>query len=124
MKILLVEDDEKVRAALERVLRKDGHEIVWAADAPGAIRQLVSEPGLELILLDMTLANGTTGWSVAEFRANDARSKAIPLVVLSGADPRQLQARARQNWLEGVSLMLDKPPDFELLRRYIESLKA
>jgi CheY-like chemotaxis protein len=122
LKILLIEDEQIFRCAMTSFLEEIGHQIIWAQDAPGAIELLKNEEGIGLIILDIMLANGTTGWSVAEFRHYNERVKDIPLVIMSATDPAEILARARENWLEGVTLMLGKPPDVDQLERYIASL--
>jgi CheY-like chemotaxis protein len=103
-------------------LEQRGHEVVWAQDAKMAKHMLKNENGIGLIILDMMLAGETTGWSVAEFRYHNERTKEIPMVVLSGTDPAEILSRARENWLEGVTLMLGKPPNIQQLDKYIASL--
>jgi two-component system, sensor histidine kinase len=122
LKVLLVEDDELFRHAMTRFLENLGHEVIWAQDARRAIHYLKTEDEIGLVILDMTLAGETTGWSVAEFRYHDPYAKKIPLVVMSGTDPAQILSRARENWLEGVGLMLEKPPNIAQLQKYLASL--
>jgi CheY-like chemotaxis protein len=124
IKVLLVEDNDLFRRAMTGFLEQRGHDVLWAKDAKGAKHLLRNEIGIGLIILDMMLSDETTGWSVAEFRYHDEQLKKIPLVIMSGTDPVEILSRARENWLEGVTLMLSKPPDTAQLERYIASLIA
>ncbi len=53
MRLLVVEDDQHVAAALVSVLRRHGFEVVHAADGAGALEAL--DPGTDLVLLDLAL---------------------------------------------------------------------
>ncbi len=56
MKILIVEDDAQVRSAIERVLRRDGHEVAQAFTAEAAMR-LLAEEEFDVVLLDIILGD-------------------------------------------------------------------
>ncbi|GAA1736612.1 response regulator transcription factor [Isoptericola hypogeus] len=53
MRLLVVEDDQHVAAALVSVLRRHGFEVVHAPDGAAALGAL--GPGTDLVLLDLTL---------------------------------------------------------------------
>ena len=93
MKILVVDDHVLIRDALRGVLmqlRADAT-IVDAADWHGAIRQIVANPGFELVLLDLGLPDRDGFDALAELRE---RYPAISVVVLSGYQDRDTVLKA------------------------------
>jgi two-component system, OmpR family, response regulator MprA len=55
-RILVVEDDPKVRHALTRALGLEGYDVTDAADGLAALEQLADEP-VDAVVLDMTMPN-------------------------------------------------------------------
>jgi|SRR5579863_2543989 len=82
MTILLVEDSKMLRIANARALVKAGYQVVSAGDGEEALRLAKAEPP-DLILLDMMLPK-ITGLDVLRGLKNDARTKDVPVIVLSG----------------------------------------
>ena len=56
MKILLVEDDSALRCALEELLSREGYEVILAANAAEARRNMTA--GIDLVMLDVGLPDG------------------------------------------------------------------
>ncbi len=84
-RVLIVEDDLEVRAALEELLKMEAFETVGASDGAEAIETLRKGTLPDLILLDLMMP-GMDGW---EFRIQQRRDPAwarIPVVAMS-ADP-------------------------------------
>jgi CheY-like chemotaxis protein len=69
--VLVVEDDDDVRAYSVDSLRELGYRVVEAHDGPAALRLLDREPRVDLLFTDVVLAGGMTGAQVA------AQAKAI-----------------------------------------------
>jgi CheY-like chemotaxis protein len=118
--VLIVEDDELVRRALERVLVREGYSVCWAASGASAIGLLDTEP-IDLVLLDLRLGPGISGWDVARYKVEHERLRHVPMIVMSGIPTEEIHARAA-NPLQGAMLILSKPIDIELLLRAIHSL--
>ena len=57
-KILIVDDEENVRNALRRSLRKEGYELFFAADPTEALELLAKQP-VDLVLSDHLMPNMT-----------------------------------------------------------------
>jgi PAS domain S-box-containing protein len=64
--ILVVEDDEDVRAHAVHLLRALGYEVLAAADGAAALRLIESEPRIRLMFTDVGLPGGRNGREVAE----------------------------------------------------------
>ncbi len=68
--ILVVEDDEDVRAYSAETLRELGYQVIEAQDGPSALRVLERQAGIDLLFTDVVLPNGLNG----ERLARDARA--------------------------------------------------
>lgn len=80
-KILVVDDDPKVRSFVGRVLRGAGHEVTPAGDAESALVLLLgSRP--DLFLLDINLP-GMHGLELARKLRKQKATEAVPVVMLS-----------------------------------------
>ena len=71
--ILLVEDNDLVRAHTEAMLRSLGYGVVAAPDGPAAVRELAEGLRPDLLITDVILPGGLTGRDVAE-----AAQRAVP----------------------------------------------
>ncbi len=100
-RVLIVEDDRELRQVLCYSLMDIGAECVEATDGRKALeilcRSLAPEEKFDLVLLDILMPGGVSGWDVLEaMRANPLWSD-IPAVVLSGkATLLAEQERARK----------------------------
>ncbi|WP_342738988.1 ATP-binding protein [Bradyrhizobium sp. B117] len=63
--ILVLEDDEDVRAYSVDTLRELGYRVIEAHDGPAALRLLEREPRVDLLFTDVVLPGGLTGAQVA-----------------------------------------------------------
>jgi len=81
MKILLVEDDDALRAALEELLRREGYEVKRAANFREARAGL--DAAIDLVMLDVTLPDGD-GVSLCKlWRSEGVRT---PILFLTAKD--------------------------------------
>jgi len=70
-RILLVDDEHSIQTLLSYPLRKDGYEVVHAADGREALDRF-SEQAFDLVVLDVMLRS-STGWRCAAACARGAR---------------------------------------------------
>lgn len=82
--VLLVEDNEDVRAAIAMLLRVEGTGVVEASDGSEALDQLHKGPPPCVILLDLMMPK-TDGWQFRKAQIHDPAIANIPVVLLSGA---------------------------------------
>ncbi|MBU0609922.1 MAG: response regulator [Armatimonadetes bacterium] len=100
-RVLVVEDDRELRQVLCYSLMDIGAECIEATDGRKALeilcRSITPEEQFQLVLLDILMPGGVSGWDVLEaMRANPLWSE-IPAVVLSGkATLLAEQERARK----------------------------
>jgi CheY-like chemotaxis protein len=64
--ILVVEDEELVRSTVRTLLQSLGYEISEAADGRQALAALAAGPGFDLVLTDMVMPGGMSGWDLAQ----------------------------------------------------------
>jgi putative two-component system response regulator len=116
-RILVVDDDPKVRAVLERVLLKDGHTIETAENGHAALAAIERRPP-DVILTDVTMP-GMDGFELCERLKRNVVTRLIPVVMVTGLSDRD-------NRIKGVELgadeFLTKPVDPQELRARIRSL--
>jgi DNA-binding response OmpR family regulator len=79
MRILLVEDEDRIASFVVKGLQADGHVVERAADVATG-RQLVADRTFDLVLLDLLLPDGNGAEVLGAVRARDAE---VPVVVLS-----------------------------------------
>jgi DNA-binding response OmpR family regulator len=117
-KILIVEDDADVRLGYSVLLRANGYETIFAADAVGAVSEARKKQP-DLIILDLGLPAGDGFVVLERFRVNPAIS-VTPVIVVSGRDAYANKQRALK---AGAKAFLQKPwNDGELLAIIAELL--
>jgi CheY-like chemotaxis protein len=63
--VLVVEDDDDVRAYSVETLRELGYRVIEAHDGPSALRLLARQPRVDLLFTDVVLPGGLTGAQLA-----------------------------------------------------------
>lgn len=115
--VLLAEDDRALRRYLEIVLRRDGYEVLTAADGLEAMKVLLSQT-VDAVVTDANMPH-LSGPELCRFLREHPRLQDIPVVLLSGTDA------AEQTQEAGADLYLSKPvPAAELsasLARLVEA---
>lgn len=117
MRILLVDDDHRVRAAMADLLEVGGHEVEPAASGPDALGRF-DAGRFDLVLTDLAMP-GMSGWQVAA--AIKARAPRCAVAVLTGWDDRNAFEEQRAGC---VDRMLRKPCALEELLRAVRDLTA
>lgn len=115
MRLLVIEDDERVASFLQRGLRDAGYAVEWVAD--GRIGRIVAEhEAFAVVLLDLVLP-GTHGIEVCrELRAAGSLTPILMLTAADGIETRVTGLRA------GADDYLAKPFAFDELLARIEAL--
>lgn len=108
-RIVLIEDDDDTRAMMEAVLEADGYEVRASADAFGDIKHARAD----LVILDLFLHGESTGWQQLDILTLDPGTRAIPVIICSGAIRSLESARAKLAELD--VMVLEKPFDIEQL---------
>ena len=98
--VLLVEDEWLLRQALCDELTAAGWTVLEAASGERALEILQAGEAIDLLVTDIRLNGGVTGWDVAE--AGRAANENLPVVYVSGNFPEETRR------VEG-SVFLSKP---------------
>ncbi len=101
-RILVAEDDERVRRVTIERLADLGYEVTEAADGPDALRQMAAVDRFDLLFTDMVMPGGMSGADLA--REALRRVPEIKVLYTSGyAEPEivrsEVAASAGANWL-------------------------
>src|SRR5437868_3772155 len=112
-RILVVDDDPTVGAALEQILRHEGYEVTRARDGRGALRQVADHPPH---LIPPALNLPPMGvFEVCRRVKKDPTTSLLPIVIVTGES--EFDARM-QAWDVGADDFLSKPfQSIEVLAR-------
>jgi putative two-component system response regulator len=117
--ILVVDDEKTNRDWVVRLLENKGYRMTTASNGKAALDAVAADPP-DLVLLDLRMP-GLDGFEVAKRLKAEARTRAIPIIMITGADDRESRLRALQC---GAEEFLSKPVDLdELLVRVRNLLK-
>lgn len=118
MTILLVEDEILTRADLSDFLVQGGNRVIPAADAAGAIAQLLAHPEVDIVLTDVQMPGELDGLGLAQWvRSRYPRKK---LILMSGSREK---ARDAATLCPGAPF-LTKPFDYERLSELVADEKG
>jgi CheY-like chemotaxis protein len=110
-RILVVDDDPDIRAALEDALSVSGYEVAAARNGKEALQRLRSSR-CDLVLLDLMMPV-MTGWEFREEQSRDPALAGVPVIVISAArSPAPIDAAA----------YLPKPFDLDRLLELVDRL--
>lgn len=82
--VMVVDDDDAIREALQDVLTDEGYDVISASDGQEALSCLNGEKRPSAILVDLWMPV-MDGWKFLDALLADARFSRIPLVVLTAA---------------------------------------
>jgi two-component system, OmpR family, aerobic respiration control protein ArcA len=115
--ILVIEDDETIRAALKRIFEGEGYRVVAAADGTHLSEVLDDQP-IDLIILDIGLP-WINGYELAEMMKGHGDLKNIPLIFVSG---RTSEEDVKQGFAVGADDFIKKPFDIEKIKKTVNTL--
>ena len=110
-RVLIVDDDRAFLELAERLLIKEGFNVL-ATDNPKGALQLARAAKPDVVLLDI-LMPGFDGWAVLQALKQDPVTAMVPVVILSIVDEKK---RARDG---GAHSMIAKPIDRTVLLRAV-----
>jgi CheY-like chemotaxis protein len=102
--VLLVEDDELVRYALRRLLA-GCHRPCLATSSVEEAQQLLVGHQPSLVLTDYNLGGRWTGIDLLVWMRRSARLREIPMLLMTGDDPREIRARLATAGLGDVEVI-------------------
>jgi DNA-binding response OmpR family regulator len=114
MHALIIDDNPDDRDMLQRALEMRGHTSCWASNGRAGLDMMRLEP-VDIVLLDLDLGPGLSGFDLLHRRGADPLLRRIPVVVMTGM-PRD---RVLSLVLEDVTFMT-KPVDLDTLMEKIQ----
>ncbi|MEO0102638.1 MAG: response regulator [candidate division WOR-3 bacterium] len=116
-KILIIEDEERIVAVLEKRLATHGYEVITAGNGRlGFNRARQEKP--DLIILDLILPE-MDGYQICNFLKRDRRYQDIPIIILSARSQEKDIEEAKK---AGADAYFTKPFNYEELLGKIEEL--
>jgi CheY-like chemotaxis protein len=116
MRILLVEDHPVVAKMEVQVLQELGHEVHWSNSGEAAL-EVVAGFDPHLMLIDLALGEGMTGYDVVRHVRQIPKFQATPLVALTA---RTIEDDAGRAAAAGFTDYFSKPFDIDVLERYLQ----
>jgi CheY-like chemotaxis protein len=105
-RIFVVEDDSSNLAIIRTILLRQGASVPFDVWGSGTIDILRNSLPIDLILLDLALPRGVSGYDVFDqIRVTPELAK-IPVVIVTAADPSTEMVKART---KGVNGFISKP---------------
>ncbi|MEW5894761.1 MAG: NAD(P)H-dependent oxidoreductase subunit E [Candidatus Omnitrophota bacterium] len=114
--ILLIDDDQDFVEATSLLLQSEGYEVLSASNGQEGF-QKAKDNSPDIILLDMMMTYKTEGAEMAKALAGDAATRAIPLVLITGAKQEMgfpFELKPNQQELP-VKTIMEKPVQPERL---------
>ncbi len=111
-RILVVDDEETIRAGVARIVQRMGHEVETAADATEGLQRALSSPP-DLIITDLQLPDRSGLELIAELRDRGIESTMIVLTAHGTIDSAVEATRM------GVYDYLTKPPEADRIRTVV-----
>ncbi len=115
--ILVIDDDETMRASIKRILESDGYTVKLAAQA-NELSDVLDDTPVDLILLDIGLP-WINGFELAELLKEHKDLKKIPLVFVSGQASQEDMRRA---FMVGAHDYIKKPFEIDKLKKTVKTL--
>lgn len=109
--VLLVDDDMRNTFALSKLLKKHGLNVIIADNGQMALEKLATEPGVELVIMDIMMPIMDGYQAMREIRARKAWQK-LPIIALTARAMPEEQERCME---AGANDYLVKPVDIERL---------
>lgn len=114
-KILIVDDDEKIRHLIGLTLRKEDTDLIYAANGEEALEICLKERP-DLITTDLMMPK-MDGLQAIEFLLDNPLLKNIPIVVVSAKSEKDYISYCKSM---GIREYFVKPPDFQ---RFVETIR-
>lgn len=115
--VLLIEDDDTIRAGLKRVFESEGYRVRDVADGTQLVNVLDDERP-DLIILDVGLP-WINGYELAEMMKSHEDLKDIPLVFLTA---RNSTEDIQQGFKIGADDYITKPFEIEQVKKVVSAL--
>ena len=116
--ILAVDDEPDILALEEKILKREGYEVLTASDGAKAISLVKAGSKIDLILLDVMMPN-INGFEVSQWVRDSGDGKRIPVVFVTAKDDAQSM---KEGFRAGGTVYLIKPFTTTQLVKVVGSL--
>jgi CheY-like chemotaxis protein len=126
--VLIIDDNDDMRQALEEILRQNGYEICMPVGAPyaeNAIKLLQTEK-IDAVILDLNLGKDMMdGFDLARHMRDDPVWCKIPIILSSGMRSEEIMKKAHEYAFYGMrTINIGKPIDPKVLFMTLEGIKG
>ena len=111
-KVLVVDDDPDFVKVTSKILEKEGHEVVSAANGAKALKAMRQDPP-DLVLLDIMMSYILDGLDVSREMAEDPALKDVPVIMVTSLTAVQGSAMFPTDEQIAVDEWLSKPVEPE-----------
>ena len=105
MRILVIDDDDRVRNLLSSILLFAGHRVIEASDGESGLSYFGKGESIDLVMTDLGMPV-KNGWEVAKWVKTN--TSGIPVILITGWGANLDEARVKES---GVDLIIEKPFD-------------
>jgi DNA-binding response OmpR family regulator len=116
-RILVVDDDPDILTLEERILKREGFEVVTAMDGENAMA-MIRNHDFDLVLLDIMMP-GIDGFEVSRSLRKESEGKPVPVVFVTARDDADSM---REGFRSGGTVFLSKPFTANQLLRVVNSI--
>ena len=123
-KILVVDDDEDIRASLQAILEGQQYTVITAADKTEGMEKIRTEKP-DLAILDVMMSSWDDGFEMARGLKKDPQFKNMPILMLTGVKDKtgiDFKPTAGDPTWCPVDGFLDKPVEPDILLAEIDKL--
>ncbi len=118
-RVFIVEDNAGNNAVMQMLLESQGAKVNFERWGTGAVERLQAFAPVDIILMDLMLPRGITGYDVFDQIRQLPEFDAIPIVAVSAADASTAIPKTQA---KGFSGYIAKPIDYDLFPRQILQL--
>jgi two-component system aerobic respiration control protein ArcA len=115
--LLIIDDDETMRAALRRLFESEGYKVILASDGT-QLSDVLDDSAIDLIILDVGLP-WINGYELAKLLKEHEDLKSIPLIFLSG---KTSELDVKRGFEVGADDYIKKPFDVTKIKRAVKTL--
>ncbi|HEX2907780.1 MAG TPA: response regulator [Phototrophicaceae bacterium] len=120
-RIFIVEDNPLNRATYQMVTVLHGAQLEFERWGRDTLRRLKQVGQVDLVILDLMLPGGVSGYDVFQEIHNAPEFAAIPIIAVSAAEPSTALVKTRQL---GFSGFIAKPIDDDLFPKQLAQILA
>jgi len=117
LKVLIVDDIEANRIALEAILESEDVEIIKVSSGNEALKVLLKNDNIDIVLLDVQMPD-MDGFEVAEIMKSDEKTREIPIIFITAISKEE--KFVCKGYEMGAVDYIYKPVNYEILKSKIK----